>query len=97
MGTITTHVLVNGEVIEENIPVTNLRMRSRKATLSDCACFLRPGLEVCVLSTPYQGEDSGDEKDVKPVSSIGYCTAFFYIINKRGYFPPIVVLMLGSS
>lgn len=72
MGTITTHVLVDGEVIEENIPVTNLRMRSRKATLSDCACFLRPGLEVCVLSIPYQGENSGDEKDVKPVSrSIG--------------------------
>ncbi|XP_055832895.1 SNF2 domain-containing protein CLASSY 1-like [Solanum dulcamara] len=67
VGTITTHVLVNGEVIEENIPVTNLRMRSRKATLSDCACFLRPGLEVCVLSIPYQAEDSGDEKDVKPV------------------------------
>lgn len=69
MGTISTHILVDGEVIEENIPVSNLRMRSRIATLSDCACFLRPGLEVCVLSTPYQAEDLGDEKDGKPVSS----------------------------
>lgn len=68
VGTITTYVLVNEEVIEENIPVTDLRIRSRKATLSDCACFLRPGLDVCALSIPYQAEDSDDEQDVKPVS-----------------------------
>lgn len=41
----------DGYVFKENVPITNLRIRSRKATLSDCTCFLRPGLDVCVLST----------------------------------------------
>lgn len=50
-GAILTHVLENGEIIEEDIPMSNLRIRSRKATLFDCTSFLRPGIDICVLTS----------------------------------------------
>ncbi|XP_028125041.1 uncharacterized protein LOC114321974 [Camellia sinensis] len=56
-----------GDLIEENVPISNLRIRSRKATLSDCTCFLRPGLDICVLSTPQGTEDSSDDENQDPI------------------------------
>ncbi|MCI78040.1 SNF2 domain-containing protein CLASSY 1-like, partial [Trifolium medium] len=38
--------------------LSDIRMRSRKTTVSDCACFLRPGIDVCVLSPPQRAKDS---------------------------------------
>ncbi|CAL5406312.1 unnamed protein product [Camellia sinensis] len=55
-----------GDLIEENVPISNLQIRSRKATLSDCTCFLRPGLVFCVLSTPQGTEDSSDDENQDP-------------------------------
>lgn len=68
-GTICMHVIDNkDQVIEEtNISISNLRIRSRKATLSDCTCFLRPGLDICVLSTPHHTQDSDDDENPEPV------------------------------
>ncbi|VFQ99501.1 unnamed protein product [Cuscuta campestris] len=62
-GAFAMHVLDEGELIEEDIPITNIRISSRKATTLDCACFLRPGLDVCVFSTPHQTEDSDSDEN----------------------------------
>ncbi|KAH7841429.1 hypothetical protein Vadar_029788 [Vaccinium darrowii] len=56
----------NGDVFED-ISITNLRLRSRKANLSDCTCFLRPGLDVCVLSTCQLKGSSSEEENLEPV------------------------------
>lgn len=71
-GAKTTLLAGDGHVIKENVPITNLRMRSRKATLSDCTCFLRPGLDVCVLSTCQLTGSSSKEENQEPVSSHFY-------------------------
>ena len=51
----------------EKGPLSDIRIRSRKATLSDCSRFLRPGIDICVLSTPQRSNDS-DATVVDPVS-----------------------------
>ncbi|CAL5363929.1 unnamed protein product [Camellia sinensis] len=66
-GVITMLLFDYGDLIEENVPISNLRIRSRKATLSDCTCFLRPGLDICVLSTPQGTEDSSDDENQDPI------------------------------
>ncbi|XP_058184035.1 SNF2 domain-containing protein CLASSY 2-like [Rhododendron vialii] len=66
-GAKTTLLAGDGHVIKENVPITNLRIRSRKATLSDCSCFLRPGLDVCVLSTCQLTGSSSKEENQEPV------------------------------
>lgn len=87
-GAITMHVVDNGEVMEEMIPMSNLRMRSRKATINDCSCILRPGLDVCVLTASSDTEDSDEDSPVwadarirsierKPHDAI--CTCHFYV------------------
>lgn len=48
-GRMTVPVLENGYMFEDIRPFQRLRLRSRKATLNDCTCFLRPGIDVCVL------------------------------------------------
>ncbi|XP_028098821.1 elongation factor 1-gamma-like [Camellia sinensis] len=65
-GVITMLLFDYGDLIEENVPISNLQIRSRKATLSDCTCFLRPGLVFCVLSTPQGTEDSSDDENQDP-------------------------------
>ncbi|KAG8380895.1 hypothetical protein BUALT_Bualt06G0064300 [Buddleja alternifolia] len=66
-GAISTNIADNGDVIEEDIPLSHLRIRSRKATWSDCTSFLRQGVDVCVFSTPPKSEDSDDETNDDPV------------------------------
>ena len=69
VGAIVTLLLNDdGDVFEECVPISNLRLRSRKATFSDCSCFLRPGVDVCVLSTCQLTENASEEEDLEPVS-----------------------------
>lgn len=89
-GTMVMHFIDDRYLIREKIPFSNLRIRSRKATLSDCTCYLRPGIDICVLSASQHAKDS-DEETKEPVwldariSSIerkphGYqCTCQFYV------------------
>ncbi|KAH9767286.1 SNF2 domain-containing protein CLASSY 1 [Citrus sinensis] len=65
-GTMTMHLKDNQCYTEERRPFSNLRIRSRKATSSDCTCFLRPGIDVCVLSASQDAECS-DEENEEPV------------------------------
>ncbi|XP_034704457.1 SNF2 domain-containing protein CLASSY 1-like isoform X1 [Vitis riparia] len=65
-GTVALHLAESEYVIEEKSPIPNLRIRPRKATLSDCTCFLRPGTEITVLWTLQQSESS-DEENREPV------------------------------
>lgn len=67
-GAITMLLVDGGNIVEENVPLSNLRVKSRKATSSDCTCFLRPGLDVCVLSTSQITENSSEEEKQEPVS-----------------------------
>lgn len=46
--------------IEEG-PFSELRIRSRKATLSDCSEFLRGGIDICVLSASQQSGDTNSD------------------------------------
>ncbi|XP_020235219.1 SNF2 domain-containing protein CLASSY 2 [Cajanus cajan] len=65
-GTLSMHFVDNYHMAMEKGPVSDIRIRSRKATLSDCSRFLRPGIDVCVLSAPQQSDDS-DAINVDPV------------------------------
>lgn len=69
-GSIRMHVIDDEAVIEVQIPITSIRIRPRKATVIDCTCLLRPGLDVSVLSTPQQTEDTENSsaEDQNPVS-----------------------------
>lgn len=66
-GVISANIVHHGEVIEEDINMSHLRVRSRRATSSDCISFLRPGIDVCVLSES-NTENEDDETDSEPVS-----------------------------
>ncbi|KAJ7963916.1 SNF2 domain-containing protein CLASSY [Quillaja saponaria] len=63
-GTMTMHLLDTHYAINRG-PFSDLRIRSRKATLSDCS-FLRPGMDVCVLEKS-QCSDNSDGNNPKPV------------------------------
>ncbi|KAK4277790.1 hypothetical protein QN277_015732 [Acacia crassicarpa] len=58
-GTPTLHFINNEKRVLKRSPGPDIRIRSRKATLSDCSCFLRPGIDVCVSSTSQQDNSSG--------------------------------------
>ncbi|KAI4306501.1 hypothetical protein L6164_029773 [Bauhinia variegata] len=60
-GTMAMHFMDKRCVTLEKGPFYDLRTRSRKATLRDCSCILRPGIDVCVLST------SANENNVNQV------------------------------
>ncbi|XP_010420880.1 PREDICTED: SNF2 domain-containing protein CLASSY 2-like isoform X1 [Camelina sativa] len=59
-GKMAIRLLENGYVLEDIRPFQRLRLRSRKATLTDCICFLRPDIDVCVLYPLH-------EDDLEPV------------------------------
>ncbi|CAJ1858568.1 unnamed protein product [Sphenostylis stenocarpa] len=46
---------------------SDIRIRSRKATLSDCINFLRPGIDICVLSSSKSGDSNSDGFSAKHV------------------------------
>lgn len=68
-GAMALNFVDHGCTIQDKGPITNLRIKSRQATLSDCTCFLRPGVDVCVLSTSQQTQNSDNEVK-NPVSDI---------------------------
>ncbi|XP_076927124.1 SNF2 domain-containing protein CLASSY 1-like [Bidens hawaiensis] len=67
-GVVSMFIKNKETTTEETIPMSDFRIRSRKANLADCTCFLRPGIDVCVLSV-YQppDEESNDDEDPEPV------------------------------
>ncbi|XP_022764961.1 SNF2 domain-containing protein CLASSY 2-like isoform X2 [Durio zibethinus] len=64
-GIMTLH-LIDDQYLIEKQPFSDFRVKSRKASLSDCTCFLRPGIDVCVLSCSQQ-IGSLDEEKSEPV------------------------------
>ncbi|XP_058007817.1 SNF2 domain-containing protein CLASSY 1 isoform X1 [Hevea brasiliensis] len=64
-GVMTIHFTDNHHVIEEKGPVSNIRVKSRQAMISDCTWFLRPGIDVCVLPSPQNEENSVVWADAK--------------------------------
>lgn len=64
-GVMTMH-LIDDQYLIEKQPFSDFRVKSRQATLSDCTCFLRPGIDVCILSaSPLTGIN---EENPEPVS-----------------------------
>ncbi|KAL3650315.1 SNF2 domain-containing protein [Castilleja foliolosa] len=66
-GAVITHIVDDGDVIEADIPMSHLRIRSREATWSDCASFLRQGIDICVLSNTHTSGNENDEINSKLV------------------------------
>ncbi|XP_050209974.1 SNF2 domain-containing protein CLASSY 2-like [Mercurialis annua] len=50
-GGLTFHFADSRYAIDRKDPYSDFRLRSRKATISDCTCFLRRGIDICVLSS----------------------------------------------
>ncbi|KAL8238113.1 hypothetical protein R6Q59_019194 [Mikania micrantha] len=55
------------ETIEEIIPMSDYRIRSRKANLADCTCFIRPGIDVCVHSIYQLPDEESTDENPEPV------------------------------
>ncbi|WCJ34712.1 SNF2 domain-containing protein CLASSY 1 [Euphorbia peplus] len=66
-GRVSIHFPENDYVIEEKGPISNMRVKSKRAEESDCTLFLRPSVDVCVLTS--SKEDSEVWTDAK-ISSI---------------------------
>ncbi|KAL8172373.1 hypothetical protein V2J09_024177 [Rumex salicifolius] len=58
LGTLVLHIVEFGYIFEEKSFLSTLRLRTRRASLSDCTCFLRPGVDICVLSPSRDTENS---------------------------------------
>ncbi|KAK7300481.1 hypothetical protein RJT34_11325 [Clitoria ternatea] len=65
-GTMIMQFGDNQQMAMEKGPLSDIRVKSRKATSSDCSRFLRPGIDICVLSTPKRS-GSSDEFSTEPV------------------------------
>ncbi|XP_065881366.1 SNF2 domain-containing protein CLASSY 1-like [Euphorbia lathyris] len=62
-GIVSIHFPDNRRVIEDKGPISNMRVKSRQAEESDCTLFLRPTVDICVLSS--SKEDSEVWSDAK--------------------------------
>ncbi|KAH7537612.1 hypothetical protein FEM48_Zijuj03G0111400 [Ziziphus jujuba var. spinosa] len=91
-GTMGVKFVDNQYVIQEKGPLSDIRIKSRQATLSDCTCFLRPSVDICVLLDPQQ-EESSDKAWVdarissierKPHESECSCQFFVNLYIKQG-------------
>ncbi|CAB4271008.1 unnamed protein product [Prunus armeniaca] len=90
-GTMTINFADNHScVIQNKGPFPNIRVRSRQANSYDCTCFLRPGVDVCVLSTPENTENSEEKirapvmvdariNSIKRVPHESHCSCRFYV------------------
>ncbi|XVF24188.1 hypothetical protein REPUB_Repub13aG0106000 [Reevesia pubescens] len=82
--------LIDDQYLFEKQPFSDFRVKSRKASMSDCTWFLRPGVDICVLSSSQQVLSLDEEKpepvwvDAK-ISSIerkphdSQCSCQFYV------------------
>ncbi|KAK9167271.1 hypothetical protein Scep_002462 [Stephania cephalantha] len=84
-GTITMPVEYHSLKIEEKIRFKHIRIRSRRANMSDCSCYLRPGVDICVhLTDPSEAASDEVWIDAK-IDSIertrheSQCTCRFYV------------------
>ncbi|KAL9332645.1 hypothetical protein ACSQ67_002255 [Phaseolus vulgaris] len=59
-GTTSLQCIDNHHRTTEKGLLSDLRIRSRKATLSDCSNFLRRGIDICVLSASQSGDTNSD-------------------------------------
>lgn len=57
-GTMTIHFTDNHHMAMDKGTLSDIRISSRKAIVSDCSRFLRPGIDICVLTPPKQAKDS---------------------------------------
>ncbi|KAG5221704.1 SNF2 domain-containing protein [Salix suchowensis] len=89
-GAMTVHFVDSHHSIEENGPFSNIRVKSRKATLSDCTCFLRPGVDVCVLSSSERAKNTGEGNpepvwvdakisSIKRKPHVSHCSCQFFV------------------
>ncbi|KAJ6373987.1 hypothetical protein OIU78_029646 [Salix suchowensis] len=89
-GAMTVHFVDSHHSIEENGPFSNIRVKSRKATLSDCTCFLRPGVDVCVLSSSERARNTGEGNpepvwvdakisSIKRKPHVSHCSCQFFV------------------
>ncbi|KZV55832.1 hypothetical protein F511_06681 [Dorcoceras hygrometricum] len=62
-GTFSTGIVFKGNVVEDDVPMSHLRVKSRKATLCDCTAFLRQGVDICVIWTPGNSTNEDDERE----------------------------------
>lgn len=62
-GTITFKFLELGYLFEEKYFLSTLRLRPRRATMNDCTCVLRPGVDVSVFSI--SDDDDAEESSEK--------------------------------
>jgi hypothetical protein len=79
-GAMTVHFVDSHHRIEEKGPFSNVRVKSRKATSSDCTCFLRPGIDVCVLSSSERAKNTG-EGNSEPVSDLFMLLHYWKLCN----------------
>lgn len=77
-GNLTVQFEHLGSGTWEIVSTNDLRLRSRKATPSDCRCFLRPGMDICVFSADPNATIS-DEENVKPVCHLFQLPEFVVI------------------
>ncbi|KAK9063338.1 hypothetical protein SSX86_017208 [Deinandra increscens subsp. villosa] len=66
-GVVSMHIKNKEETTEEIIPMSDFRIRSRKANLADCTCFIRPGIDVCVHSVYQPPDEESDNENSEPV------------------------------
>lgn len=66
-GTITMHFIDNHHMVMDKGTLSDIRIRSRKAIISDCSCFLRPGIDICVLSAPRRRANDSLGLNIEPV------------------------------
>ncbi|KAL8218045.1 hypothetical protein R6Q57_021418 [Mikania cordata] len=67
-GVVSMFIKNKEETIEEIIPMSDYRIRSRKANLADCTCFIRPGIDVCVHSIYQLPDEESTDENPEPVS-----------------------------
>lgn len=60
-GTITFSFLDLGYLFEEKSFLSTLRLRPRRATMTDCTCVLRPGADVSVFSASDNSDESSED------------------------------------
>ena len=69
-GTTTLHFVDDQTRVLKKGTAPDIRIRSRKATLSDCSRVLRPGIDVCVLVSSSQKSNNPGKMCPEPVSDL---------------------------
>ncbi|KAF0908589.1 hypothetical protein E2562_026637 [Oryza meyeriana var. granulata] len=59
-GNLFVKFMYSGSTVEHNVDGDCLRLRSRRATCSDCSNVLRPGVDVCVQLPPHTLQASSE-------------------------------------